>query len=78
MTLKDKFNYICEVRNHNHFNILTDKLEQIADEFAIGFAEWLDTEEAEQLISDLKMVGELPKTPTNKELLEIYKKQKKL
>jgi len=51
---------------------------KLQDYFPIGFANWLDTEEAEQLISDLKMVGELPKIPTNKELLQIYKKEKRL
>ena len=53
-----------------------DQLEQIADEHAIDFADWLDTEEAQQLILDLKMVGELPKMPKTKELLQIFKKKK--
>ena len=42
-----------------------DKLEQIADEFAIGFAEWTWGKK------DLLVVN-------SKELLEIYKKEKKL
>jgi hypothetical protein len=55
-----------------------NELVKIADEHAIEFADWLDTEEAEQLILDLKMVGELSKIPKTKELLEIFKKEKKI
>jgi hypothetical protein len=45
-----------------------DKLEVIADEFAIGFAEWLVIRYNEDIIFD---------EYTTKELLEIYKKQNK-
>ena len=47
-----------------------DYLEQVADDFAIGFAEWL-------LINDLYSEI-LLKISTTKELLEIYKKEKGL
>jgi len=55
-----------------------DQLVQIADEHAIEFADWLDSDEATKLILDLQMVGELPKIPKTKELLKIFKKEKGL
>jgi hypothetical protein len=54
------------------------ELEKIADEFAIEFAEWCNSEEAEDLIIDLILVGELDKKPTTKQLLEQFKKEKGL
>ena len=53
-------------------------IQQIADDYAIEFAEWLNTLEAKYLIEDLKIIGELNKNPTTKELLEIFKKEKGL
>lgn len=53
-------------------------IQQIADDYAIEFAEWLNTLEAKYLIEDLKIIGELNKNPTAKELLEIFKKEKGL
>jgi hypothetical protein len=61
--------------DYNHLE-LAENCEVIADEHAIEFADWLDAEETEQLILDLKMVGELPKVPKTKELLQIFKKKK--
>jgi hypothetical protein len=78
MTLKEKFDKIscwdcdmpyCDIK----CTILSDceltNLEQIADEFAIGFADWV-------------RVCKLKQRPYNfdniKELLEIYKKEKGL
>jgi hypothetical protein len=46
-----------------------EELEEIADEFAIGFAEWLVIRYNEDIIYD---------EYTTKELLEIYKKEKGL
>lgn len=46
-----------------------DKMVKIADEFAIGFAEWLVIRYNEDIIYD---------EYTTKELLEIYKKEKGL
>ena len=48
------------------------------EDFAIGFAEWLDSIESKELIEDLILVGELSKDADKKELLEIYKKEKGL
>jgi len=39
--LREKFNDICEIKNHNHFDILTNKLEQITDDFSIKFYKWM-------------------------------------
>jgi hypothetical protein len=74
MTLKEK---LCEPLGK--FYIETSKeLEEIADEFAIGFFDWLNSKEAEDLMHDLVIVGEVDINTTTKELLEIYKKEKGL
>lgn len=54
----------------------TIECEKIADDFAIEFAEWLDLDETQDLIYSLQIVGELPKLPKTKELLETFKKEK--
>jgi hypothetical protein len=63
MTLKEKFEQyakqeVWEKRNHN-----AEECEEIADEYAIGFAEWL---------FDVSRKG------TTKELLETFKKEQGL
>lgn len=72
MKLKEKFKIInctdcdmpyCDVKCTILSNGELDALEQIADDFAIGFAEWCGV-----LIVDANI----------KELLEIYKKEKGL
>ena len=78
MKLKEKFEYISEVRNYNHFNILSNKLEKIADEFAIDFLKWVVSPETRDLLSDLEIVGEIDQFVTPEQLLEIYKKEKGL
>jgi hypothetical protein len=66
MTLKEKFQeWHNEVANPTIEEDVND-LEKIADEFAIGFAEWLVTFNYEIDCS------------TSKELLEIYKTEKGL
>lgn len=52
--LKEKFKDIAEVRNHNHFDILTNKLEKIADDYAIEFSNWLFNIDKEVLSKQLK------------------------
>lgn len=78
MTLKDKFKpFVFYVAAS--FNVAREKdkeknaneCEKIADEFAIGFAEWYEEEILAK--GDFNMI-EKPK----KELLEIYKKEKGL
>ena len=90
MTLKEKFEEIkivVEDRNLklqyiDEKNNCISECEKIADEFAIGFAEWFVNNGVEfydntlkgnvyKYISDLKVY-------TIKELLEIYKKEKGL
>ena len=58
-----------ENRMHYEYNHLelAEKCEQIADDFAIGFAEWVE-----------KYQGGTPNSNLLKELLEIYKKENNL
>jgi hypothetical protein len=67
MTLRAKFLDINEIRNYNHFNLLTDKLEKVADDFAMEFKDWCDNE-------GRFTIG----VNTTQELLRIYKKEKGL
>jgi hypothetical protein len=72
MTLKKKFenveicieSQLLNLKYDEYMNCVDD-CEQIADEFAIGFAEWID----EYYYNGFK---------SKKELLEIYKKENKL
>lgn len=72
MTLRDKFGEVYIEKG------MAKQCEQIADDYAIEFVEWLNTLEAKYLIEDLKIIGELNKNPKTKELLEIFKKEKNL
>ena len=81
MTLKEKFKKIDIKISKNHSTLLTNReadiIEKIADEFAIGFADWKDKFISE--IDDWKQDGVyLKNSYTTKELLEIYKKEKGL
>jgi hypothetical protein len=75
MTLKEK---LCEPLGK--FYIETSKeLEEIADEYAIGFVEWFTNEKSEYSImygNQEKRFATFTKEYTAKELLEIYKKEK--
>ena len=64
MTLKEKF-YKESIEKPYIFPL--EDYEKIADEFAIGFADWKD-----------KNYWKYNKCQTTKELLEIYKKEKGL
>jgi hypothetical protein len=66
MTLKEKFKEILTAFWIDNWE---DKCEVIADEFAIGFAEWLLIIYNEDIIYDAY---------TKEELLEIYKKESNL
>jgi hypothetical protein len=66
MTLRKKFD---EIFIENWLVDYAEECEKIADELAIGFAEWC----LESLLN-----GEEPKADRIKELLEIYKKEKGL
>ena len=69
MTLKEKF-YKKFISKPDLYPL--EECEQIADEFAIGFAEWMAKEYW------LNSSGKFRKEQTHKELLEIYKKEKGL
>jgi hypothetical protein len=83
MTLKEKFGKLFMKSR------CTIEFEQIADEFAIGFAEWKDSNfsmyrdktyyanTSSQYFDITKYVGKEKPTKyyTSKELLEIYKKE---
>jgi len=66
MTLKEKFK---EILTAFWINVWEDECEKVADEFAIGFAEWLLIIYNEDIIYDAY---------TKEELLEIYKEEKGL
>jgi hypothetical protein len=94
MTLRENFDKIsckdcdmpwCDVGCTILSDSELDRLEKIADNYAIGFAEWLSEKERTKLqcksyckkhtmwFTDKKGIG-----ATTKELLEIYKKEKGL
>jgi len=60
------------------FEIAKEMEKQQQDEFAINFIKWTISQEAEDLIYDLKMVGEVSKFPTTEEVFKVYKKFKNL
>ena len=73
MTLKEKFKQIDIKLSEEHstkiVEVEAEIMEKIADEFAIGFAEWIDKNNKSislEIYSD------------KKKLLEIYKKEKGL
>jgi hypothetical protein len=70
MTLNDKYCDLIDNDNGYDNQLHADRCEQIADEFAIGFAEWCIDEENN--LSYYKRLGK------SKELLEIFKKEKGL
>jgi hypothetical protein len=74
MTLKEKLN---EKLSESFAN----EIEKIAEEFAIGFAEWCAfyIYKSRNVIGDmLHAKSKYDDTYTTKELLEIYKKEKQL
>lgn len=76
MTLKEKFKEkaFCMCEDMTQIDNYVD----IADEFAIGFAEWFDKlEERRPYLGVYEFQKQLG-SKTFKELLEIYKKEKEL
>lgn len=67
MKLKEKFSLILMQFWASDWE---GQCEQVADEFAIGFAEWVDDKGLEVVLSQ--------KPKNTKELLTIYKKEKGL
>lgn len=63
--------------DYNHLE-LAESCEVIADEFAIGFAEWIGQNTINYSSGKFRMKTLKPNLFTSKELLEIYKKEKAL
>ena len=85
MTLKEKFHQWLKTEPFNSKDKVTlreAQCEIIADEFAIGFAEWVDSDfyQGDDVNEYHKSILEYRegKIFTVKELLEIYKKEKGL
>lgn len=87
MTLKEKFNKIscsdcdmpfCDIQCTMLSEYELNHLEKIADEFAIGFAEWVDKLEEKLPYLGIYEFQMRFGSKTFKELLEIYKKKKVL
>ncbi len=81
MTLKEKFRqeltgHLSDEKTEVDVNIAT----RIAEEFAIGFAEWFADNTLRVDLDGYKTFGDTEQTKphTIKELLEIYKKEKGL
>jgi hypothetical protein len=80
MTLKNKFKKQLDTATPslNRPYYQAEQCEKIADKFAINFFDWFNSKEAENLMHDLVIVGELDINTTTEQLLEIYKKEKQL
>jgi len=77
MTLKEKFKQWLDTQPREQIREV--QLEVIADEFAIGFAEWCKQEyDVENTPFHNKWLNVNGEYVSTKELLEIYKKQKQL
>ena len=78
MTLREKFKKCKDASNTYYVLPIADdaeKLEQIADDYAIGFAEWTWNKEF-ITINDCGYFEYKFNLYTRKELLEIFKKEK--
>ena len=80
MTLKEKFEttMVSFLIDKNQDKTMLYHFEKIADEFAIGFIKWYASNEGMDLIHDLQIIGEIGKDVSPEEILEIYKKEKRL
>jgi hypothetical protein len=88
MTPKEKFKERLYNQSHDDSECLRikfenidkviDSQEKIADEFAIGFAEWVGQNTINYSSGKFRMKTLKPTLFTSKELLEIYKKEKEL
>ena len=83
MTLKEQFKkeIIAAPVMDEVIDYWVSELEQVADEFAIGFAEWFTNEQSPySIVSGNQEVrfSDFRKKYTAKELLQIYKTEKQL
>jgi len=60
----------------SQIHIAKEMEKQQQDELAIDFIKWTISQEADNLIHDLKMIGEVSKIPTPEEILKVYKRFK--
>ena len=74
MTLKEKFK---EILTAFWINDWEDECEKVVDEFAIGFAEWIRKEVYYEHLTK-EFIYKRNVYESEKELLEIYKKEKGL
>jgi hypothetical protein len=80
MTLREKF-YTYSDNEYSEKLVNAENCEKIADEYAIGFAEWFTNEQSPYSIMNGNQevrFSDFRKEYTAKELLEIYKKEKDL
>ena len=75
MTLKEKFKEILTAFWIDNWE---DESIKLADEFAIGFADWVGQNTINYSSGKFRMKTLKPTLFTSKELLEIYKKEKGL
>ncbi len=81
MTLLEKFEEFTEQKSYERANYDAQECEQIADDYAIEFAEWCMETENKLGYHEGKRewyVWNLDKWLSTKELLEIFKKEKGL
>ena len=79
MTLKEKF---AKATNNGSYYVIpivedAEIIEKVADDFAIGFAEWFTQQQKVKIIKKIGLFNCYMKM-TSKELLEIYKDEKGL
>ena len=82
MTLKEKFETKSSIDTTKEAKVFAKECEDIADEFAIGFAEWCikkrkDFLDSTEIGETYTIDGNVSKYKMN-EILEIYKKEKGL
>jgi hypothetical protein len=76
MTLKEKFSALIPFYNVNDNNNKSIQCEQIADEFAIEFYKWMI--DNIHIFHELSIWNKEHKKYSEKEILEIFKKEKGL
>jgi len=60
----------------SQIHIAKEMEKQQQDELAIDFIKWTISQEAEDLIYDLKIVGEVGEFPSTEEVFKLYKRFK--
>jgi len=81
MTLREKFKTEVSINTEGEAGRFANKCEQIADNYAIEFAQWITNEKSKYSImygNQNKRFADFDKEYTSKELLEIFKKEKGL